>query len=644
MSILAARRISQVFFLALFLWFCLATEPGEQWYRLRGWPVNWFLQLDPLAALATMLATGVLFAGMTWALVTIVLSLVLGRFFCGWVCPFGTMHHGVSYVSMRGRTVLQNVERNKPSGWQGAKYAILGFFVGAAAAGFLARPVDDGARLAAGAVFLTFLVMAMAQPPRRAGSWKVFAMGAIAAWVVFLMGNPLAGGSMLAGLLDPIALAHRGVNLVLLPVADGARKVVSTADRGYVGAWAVGVLFLGALAANMWRPRFYCRYVCPLGALFGLIGGRSLLRIGKRQETCRGCLACEAACHGACRPTGAIRTPECVMCMNCLAGCADGVIGYGTRPSAMGEEPMPDFGRRGFIVAAAAGAAAIPAMRLSAYTGTRPDARLVRPPGSVAEPDFLARCLRCGQCMRVCPTNVIHPAGLGSGVEALWTPVLDFRAGISGCRHNCVLCGHVCPTAAIRPLTMEQRMGAGRYADQGPVRCGTAFIDRGRCLPWAMDRPCIVCQENCPVSPKAIYTRIEFRTVRGGELEAVPEGSDRVRLTGAAPPDPAWTGGDHFCVPIGKNAAPRRITGIQGNTLRLTRNDPWPRDLVFSRIAVRVRLLLPFVDPAKCIGCGVCENVCPVHTKRAIRVSPENATRSPKHRLLAGRSGGAAPR
>ncbi|HNX49791.1 MAG TPA: 4Fe-4S binding protein, partial [Thermoanaerobaculaceae bacterium] len=38
-----------------------------------------------------------------------------------------------------------------------------------------------------------------------------------------------------------------------------------------------------------------------------------------------------------------------------------------------------------------------------------------------------------------------------------------------------------------------------------PVRIGTAFVDRGRCLPWAMGTPCIVCEEMCPTDPKAIW-------------------------------------------------------------------------------------------------------------------------------------------
>ena len=104
--------------------------------------------------------------------------------------------------------------------------------------------------------------------------------------------------------------------------------------------------------------------------------------------------------------------------------------------------------------------------------------------------------------MRICPTNVIQPAGFEHGLESLWTPVLDFRVGTSGCQHNCIACGNLCPTAAIRPISLEERLGKDDFASRGPIRIGMAFVDRGRCLPWAMDRPCIVCQENCPVSPR----------------------------------------------------------------------------------------------------------------------------------------------
>jgi len=81
-------------------------------------------------------------------------------------------------------------------------------------------------------------------------------------------------------------------------------------------------------------------------------------------------------------------------------------------------------------------------------------------------------------------------------------PGPQFSVGTSGCQMNCVACGLICPTVAIRPISLDEKLGRHGYAPAGPVRLGTAFVDRGRCLPWAMDKPCIVCQEVCPVAPR----------------------------------------------------------------------------------------------------------------------------------------------
>ena len=101
MKIVSIRRISQLFFFLLFIGFCVVSTLGTEWWQLRGWPVNWFLQLDPLVAIGTLLTTQTLYAGLLWALATIVLTIVFGRFFCSWVCPFGTIHHFVGYAWRR---------------------------------------------------------------------------------------------------------------------------------------------------------------------------------------------------------------------------------------------------------------------------------------------------------------------------------------------------------------------------------------------------------------------------------------------------------------------------------------------------------------------------------------------------------------
>ncbi len=597
MKIVNSRRISQLFFLALFLWFCFVTTLGTAWWQLRGWPVNWFIYTDPLAALGLFLATRAIPATFLWAIGAVVLTVVFGRFFCGWICPFGTLHQLVGWLSHGRRPLIEKVKANDYRHAQRIKYGLLAFLLAAAAGG---------------------LVVEFATGTRFSGLSRVVA------------------GSLQTGLLDPMALMYRSVNLALLPLADRATLATSLVPRGYAGAGLIGGLFLLAVALNVWIPRFYCRFVCPLGALYGVLGRWSLWRIGKTSPQCSMCMECESHCEGACEPSTKIRPAECVLCMNCLRACDDGVIAYRNAASVGGEITGLDLTRRGLLVSLASGALAVPMLRLGSLLGANWNPRLIRPPGALPEPDFLNRCLKCGQCMRVCPTNVIQPAGLEGGAEGVWTPTLNFRIGTSGCQLNCVACGHVCPTAAIRPITLDEKLGRNGFADAGPIRLGTAFVDHGRCLPWAMDRPCIVCQENCPVSPKAIFVRETFIPVRDG-MHTVSHADELTIDLGAPVLAPqTFSTGDYYCRPLSDpDDSPRRIVANTDSMITLDSNRPFASPLrPGARVELLVRLQRPVVDPRYCIGCGVCEHECPVMGVKAIRITAENETRNPEHKLL----------
>jgi ferredoxin len=133
---------------------------------------------------------------------------------------------------------------------------------------------------------------------------------------------------------------------------------------------------------------------------------------------------------------------------------------------------------------------------------------VVRAPGSVPEAAFLQLCVRCAQCMQVCPNNVLQPMGFEHGLDGLWTPrvVADW----SGCEPSCNNCGQVCPTGAIRALDIEEKRAA---------RMALARVDTGQCLPYAGTGDCQLCMDECSA---AGYDAIEFMRV-GGEVDGAGE-------------------------------------------------------------------------------------------------------------------------
>ncbi|MFQ6035690.1 MAG: 4Fe-4S binding protein [Sedimentisphaerales bacterium] len=572
MKIVTARRISQAFFFSLFVWFCIVATVGERFWQLRGWPIDWFFQLDPLVAVGTILTTHTLYWPLLWALVTIILTIIVGRFFCSWVCPLGSLHHYVGFLGRRKKKTSQKIQLNKYRKAQNIKYFTL----------------------------VVFLAMAA---------------------------FPSLAATLQTGLLDPISFITRSFNLMLVPIAD------KSAQRFYEGAWLIFAIFLTVVLLNLVIPRFYCRFICPLGALFGIIDRFAIWRIGKKPTECVNCRLCERDCEGGCEPAGNIRISECVLCFNCLDGCQHEVIGYQTIASTAGEITNPDISRRGFTLSLVSGLFTVAAIRLGNKLGSNWYHRVIRPPGALPEEEFLKRCIKCSQCMRVCPTNVIQPAGFEGGLENLWTPALNNRIGSSGCQLNCVACGQVCPTSAIRPITLDEKKGTGRFAKVGPTKIGTAFVDHNRCLPWAMDKPCIVCEENCPVSPKAIFTRQYFSTIRDGILTVKDVRANTIEIIESNLTPVSLATGDYYCVT--EDGQRHKITANTENSVEISPDKKFGQiPAPGSKIEVQVRLQQPYVDIDKCIGCGVCEHECPVSGKKAIRVSAVGETRSANRALL----------
>jgi len=563
------RVVSQLVFLGLFVGLAVATVLGSP-VTQHPWLAHVFLITDPLILVGMTLA-GAFSAVLLAALVVVVLSVVFPRAYCGWICPLGTS------MDIVDRLFFRRLKRNRSVGphLRKIKYGLLAAVLVAA----------------------------------------LFGLG-VFGWV------------------DPLCIATRSLAVVAYPIADWAAKtgLVAAEERGvdaaaglydwlaesglfirdanfkegspgiaYLWLFGFAAVLLGIWLAQAYQRRFWCRNLCPLGALMGLVGSVSPFR-PRVGDTCISCGACRDGCKmGAFQPTETGEryrnlVQECIFCYACeRAFCPVNAIGIGAGPPTP-VRPAPGVvpGRRAALTAVAAGAIVAPAMLLDQRSREKHETNpKTRPPGALRpDTEFLATCVRCGACMRVCPTNALHPSGLENGVAGLWTPTFvfnigyceyycgvsaeDIKAGRTGATAN--LCGQVCPTGAIRPLTHTQKI---------EHKIGTAVFDHTRCLPWARGEECLTCEEQCPLPDKAISHRTE--EVANLDWLRMPE-SKRNRY---------------------EDLETKRAAGA------LTAAE---REEIDAMPPKSRRLARPYVLRDRCIGCGTCENVCPLDGKSGVRV------------------------
>jgi|WetSurMetagenome_2_1015567.scaffolds.fasta_scaffold53671_3 ferredoxin-type protein NapF len=109
----------------------------------------------------------------------------------------------------------------------------------------------------------------------------------------------------------------------------------------------------------------------------------------------------------------------------------------------------------------------------------------LRPPGAIKEHVFTGLCLRCGNCIRTCPSKIIHPDTGQTGIFGFLSPIVRYKTDY--CIKECNACTKVCPSRALQPLSLEQKQ---EYV------IGTAQLDRAICLFGISD--CNACVNACP--------------------------------------------------------------------------------------------------------------------------------------------------
>jgi ferredoxin len=358
-------------------------------------------------------------------LVILVCSLLFGRVYCSVLCPLGTMQE----LFWRAGKLLQG----KPEKKEKTERELI-------RTGYTAAP---GIRYAV--PLLTGLGLALSFSPL-----------------------------MMA--LDPISNFGRGLG-AFRTVIDG-----NTAPAILL----LALPFVLILVLAFFRGRAFCGW-CPVGLTLGLLSSAAPLGM-KVSSRCTSCGICEKKCPAGCMDSRLKRidSERCVLCFSCAASCPGGRVSYGVRGKAL----LSGESRRVFLKGTGkaslfCGAAYLlgPSLKLfsAAPAGGTGGAQFpVLPPGALSERHYSARCVGCQACVAACPVGIIT-------TRNSLRPALDYTN--AGCQYNCVECGRVCPTGAIRRLDEEEKHR---------TRIALSSLDFERCVVNTKRESCGACAEVCP--------------------------------------------------------------------------------------------------------------------------------------------------
>lgn len=412
---------------------------------------------DALHALLHLQIVPAVLSGMVGILVfQFVLALLFGRVYCSVICPAGVLQDIINRLFCIGKKKKDGIWRfsyHRPLNW--LRYVLLG---------------------------LTALL----------------AVVGITELVVWL--DPYSNfGRIATNLFRPAGIWVNNIAADLLMKADNYTLYHVTIKTFAVSGLVAALLaLLTFVVMVVFRGRFFCNTLCPVGALLSLVSRFSLFRISIDGTRCNTCGTCERTCKAEAIDSKNMQvdTSRCVDCFNCTSVCTKSALHYRFNPSfirkqSAEEAPVSDS-RRAFLAAGATIAASLPvvstlAETVSGQTNGGEKWGPVTPPGSINLERFKDVCTACHICVVKCPTQILKPAGLEYGFDYLLRPHLSYKTNY--CNYECTVCGDVCPVHAIKALTVEEKKTT-------QVGIATFLIDL--CIVHTEHTDCGACSEHCP--------------------------------------------------------------------------------------------------------------------------------------------------
>lgn len=249
----------------------------------------------------------------------------------------------------------------------------------------------------------------------------------------------------------------------------------SALTYSFTGLFVIFVILLFAFYKN----RLFCRLICPIGVLFGIISNKSLLKIFIDPNKCIKCGKCEKKCPVSCINVSEnfVHNENCIKCLKCVDACSSGAIKYGIKHKT--ENIAFNADRRKFIVSCSSLLLFAVIMENTGKIIKKVNnkiKKIILPPGAESAENFVHSCYNCNLCVQNCPSKIIVKADFEHPVVHI-----DFNKGF--CRENCIKCSQVCPTSAIKKITINEKH---------KIKIASAKVVSENCI------HCDLCVKSCP--------------------------------------------------------------------------------------------------------------------------------------------------